>query len=373
MKNTKRLGIVIIIGLVLIALASAATWAASSAAASAKAFNAVDLPDGEYTPDNFAWSGGSGRLEYIRCNSILVENGGAYAELEFASAHYDYLKVMGKSFARTGASDDTATFRVPVKLNTNLEIEGRTTAMSQPHWIPYKIYIGKKGVKADGTEAFDTASLQKQHAAMKRKLLEEAPMIPGFPKGEQIARAQHLRLFRYAEEGTVIQVERGKADGEGVYGQKVVNYLILPEKIEAPAGIEKDFVIIPEGAAPVYVYGSDAIAFLSKLGVKTAPGGGFDAAKVVRVGTKLCVLPEAAATPEVTGKLITLGIPLFLDRAETDERGAWALAYGEIFGRQEEAVAQAAREQKQQRSAAAILLIAVAAAMLSIPAAAKRG
>ena len=52
MKNTKRLGIVIIIGLVLIALASAATWAASSAAASAKAFNAVDLPDGEYTPDN---------------------------------------------------------------------------------------------------------------------------------------------------------------------------------------------------------------------------------------------------------------------------------------------------------------------------------
>ena len=152
MKNTKRLGIVIIIGLVLIALASAATWAASSAAASAKAFNAVDLPDGEYTPDNFAWSGGSGRLEYIRCNSILVENGGAYAELEFASAHYDHLKVMGKSFARTGASDDTATFRVPVKLNTNLEIEGRTTAMSQPHWIPYKIYIGKKGVKADGTK-----------------------------------------------------------------------------------------------------------------------------------------------------------------------------------------------------------------------------
>ncbi|MBQ9911515.1 MAG: hypothetical protein IJM49_00635, partial [Firmicutes bacterium] len=47
------------------------------------------LKDGEYKPDSFSWSGGSGRLAYIRCNKIIVRNGQAYAEIEFSSPNYD--------------------------------------------------------------------------------------------------------------------------------------------------------------------------------------------------------------------------------------------------------------------------------------------
>ena len=66
---------------------------------STRAVNAsTTLKDGVYTPDSFSWSGGSGRLAYIRCDKITVTNGKAYATIVFGSSSYDQLKANGRIY-----------------------------------------------------------------------------------------------------------------------------------------------------------------------------------------------------------------------------------------------------------------------------------
>ncbi|MBQ9707996.1 MAG: hypothetical protein IJV66_02295, partial [Firmicutes bacterium] len=52
--------------------AATKTVAASSVYGDGQGSDDYGIDDGKYTPDNFGWSGGSGRLKYIKCQEITV-------------------------------------------------------------------------------------------------------------------------------------------------------------------------------------------------------------------------------------------------------------------------------------------------------------
>ena len=121
--------------------------------------SSTSLQDGTYSCDTFGWSGGTGRLAYIKCNKITVKGGRAYAEIEFSSTSYDKVRASGKTYEKIGSGNSR--FVIPVEMNVNNTISGRTSAMSSPHWVTYTIYpyiegaektSGKKEVKASSKE-----------------------------------------------------------------------------------------------------------------------------------------------------------------------------------------------------------------------------
>ncbi len=231
------------------------------------------LRDGVYTPSTFSWSGGSGRLKGISCNKITVTNGKAYATIVFQSPHYDYLRADGRTFTgKQGA--DTSTFVIPVKLNANNTVVGRTTVMSQPHWITYTLYIGLTGKGGSSS-----SSSSQQLKGGQKKLSKKAPVIAGLKSKSEI-KAENAKLFRifqynhgvvlvqvdmekntstrkavgYKEKKTKVTEDRdeieqkeGKTQSERtqeLYKGNVINYLIVPKGASIPAGLDKACVII---------------------------------------------------------------------------------------------------------------------------------
>jgi hypothetical protein len=268
---------------------------------SSKSTSAVDnsttLKDGVYTPSSFSWSGGSGRLAYIRCNKLTVKNGKVYATIVFGSSKYDQLKANGSVYSKSGGGN--ATFVIPVKLNSNNTIIGRTTAMSQPHWIKYTIYVGKAESKAQVKK--EKARAAKQKKQQKTKISSKAPKIEGlkYRKTVRVKHAKLFKIFRYNHGVTLVQMDISKDnylytaykkatvasdkveyDDEGnpiaksaheyteaLYRNKVVNYLIVPKDYDIPAGLEKDYVIIKTPAKKGYVASEKALDFMDQLDV----------------------------------------------------------------------------------------------------------
>lgn len=161
-----------------------------------------DLTDGTYTPDQFSWSGGSGRLAYIACDKIIVKKGKAYATIRFSSSSYDKVQAGGSTYANTGSTEST--FTIPVNLNANNTISARTVAMSAPHWVDYTIYpylaeAGKEnesGTKtsAQKTERKNTKDKDKNKGSKDNKEVSE---IIGLGEAEEIPMkyAEYCRLL----------------------------------------------------------------------------------------------------------------------------------------------------------------------------------
>lgn len=238
----------------------------------AKVDSRAGRKDGVYTPSSFSWSGGSGRLKGITCSKITVTGGKAYATIVFESPYYDQLRADGRTFIRSGGGSGTSTFVIPVRLNANNRVVGRTTAMSQPHWIPYTLYIGLTGSGGKASSASQLTGGQK-------KLSKEAPAIAGLKSRSPVSvkHAELFKIFRYSKGITLIQVDMGKyaaarstaepkekktkieesreeleqKEGktqsertEQLYKGKVINYLVVPEGASVPAGLDKSCIII---------------------------------------------------------------------------------------------------------------------------------
>ena len=130
------------------------------------------LKDGDYTPDSFSFSGGTGRLS-ISCQKITVSGGQAYATIAFSSGKIIYVKANGKQYAPVSQTGDTSTFQIPVTLNANTSILACTTAMSVPHEIEYTLFVGLEAAKTAkaasgssiGQSAGDTTSIKAGTAA----------------------------------------------------------------------------------------------------------------------------------------------------------------------------------------------------------------
>ena len=277
-------------------------------------------PDGTYEPDGFGWTGGSGRLEYIKCLSVKVKGGEAMATIEFASDKYDFVKVDGHKYAREGSGNSV--FTIPVRINENTGIKGRTTAMSQPHWIDYDIFVLLKS--ADGAE-----DLYAETGVPGDTLSEDAPPVMGLSGGSagETDDAELCRSFTYDGGICLLQIDVGtrsvlkpeagtEGEGNGLYSGKIVNYLIVPEKTELPAGLDKAFVVIRQPVEAEYTVED----------IKTAR---YD--EIVLAKPDLIIVPgeqikrflwfgksRREATEELLRSAETLGIPVLFDRSEQD-------------------------------------------------------
>ena len=368
--------------------------------------NSTSLKDGVYRPDSFRWSGGSGRLAYIRCNKITVRGGKAYATIEFGSSKYDSLKANGRVYSKQGGGNSV--FVIPVKLNANNTIIGRTTAMSQPHWVQYKIYIGKAGATGKDGKGAEGGKL-----VSTKKLSDKAPELIGLEsKGAvKVDHAKLFRIFQYEQgitlicvdqySGTALYIKPKKGDeakttdaanaeekieydedGKPIpkseneitnelYQNNVVNYLVVPEGVELPAGIEKDCIIIQKPVDSVFASSEEADQMIKQLGQKEVLNdikelGDYDRPdfrKVVLNESDLVVLPSEALPAKVTKKSTdeeikdseektkilkklqtrysSLAVPVMADRSEdeTTNYGAaeWIKVYGAIFGEEKAA------------------------------------
>ena len=391
-----------------------------------------DLTDGTYKPDQFSWSGGSGRLAYIACDKITVKKGKAYATIRFSSSSYDKVQAGGSTYANTGSAEST--FTIPITLNVNNTISARTVAMSAPHWVEYTIYpyldkTGKEnesGTKtsAQKTERKNTKDKDKNKGSKDNKEVSE---IIGLGEAEEIPMkyAEYCRLYRYAGGIKLLQIDlttdsslsyEEKAmeaqteveyDEEGrpiaksqseitqaLYQNSTVSYLLVPKGTEIPAGLDKEMILISIPADKTWSASRAAGRFMQALGCEgmlttdasesenpAAP----DFKSIVQDENNLAILPLQPQTQLETleKRFATLNIPVILDRSADEKtlqaKAEWAKVYAALYGADEQAEAaftamqdEAFRDKNhnEENHADAFLYAAIAIAVLLFTAAA---
>ena len=204
------------------------------------------LPDGEYAPDGFTYSGGSGKVS-ITCPKITVAAGEVTATLVFSSPNYPRVVVDGAEYPAVH-DGDTSIFEVPAPLNADFTVVGTTTAMSKPHDVAYTrhIYVGEAAPESQEAEG----------AAIEAAALEARDRdIPGLTwQGET--------PLRYAREFAVDRYEGGYrlltlSDGG--------RYLVIPEGGEVPAGLDGDVRVLCRPLDRVYLAATASMALFDAL------------------------------------------------------------------------------------------------------------
>ncbi len=394
--------------------------------ATAAVDNSTTLPDGVYTPDSFSFSGGSGRVT-ITCSQVTVTNGQAFATIAFSSSNYSYVKASGNTYFPT-LVNGASTFTIPIALNQNNKIIGMTTAMSQAHEVEYTIFVyiaAAAGQEAGGNTIGED-----------NKLDEKAPVIAGIGEGEEIKleKAELLKMFRYSNGCVLVEIDRTRGtvldpeklakeaeenkdaaeqteasdeempvimEEEGsqsnvkteadyameLYQADVVKYLIVPEGVEIPAGMEKQVLVIHLPKESVYVSSEAEAEVMESLGLleiikaagvkeenckiealkkllqdkKVVSTGSVDDLKyteLVKAEADLAIaaggeiLPKEAEKDKtakdyqdqytkISERMALLDIPMLIDRSadEKDPKGAleWLKLYGVLFGKENEA------------------------------------
>ena len=398
------------------------------------------LADGVYSPDGFLWSGGTGKVS-ITCSQIRISGGQAYATIAFSSSHYQYVKANGSTYYPTSQGSST-TFEIPVELNKNNKIIGMTTAMSQAHEITYSIFVYLAGAQAAEGSSVIGAGM----ASESKKLDQEAPSIIGLEyQGEiELNHAQYFKIYEYEqgiklleidlasgtprenqedESGEVQQstemtqsgrvetkttdqskkeeeqTEDGASeasqnqseqeDKSELYMNNIVKYLIVPEGVEIPVGLDKETIVIQQPTDKTYVASDVILDKLEQLGalnqVKAVASeekdctneiiknalkdksvdsiGKYDEPDYKKLIKDECnltvmdteILPKEDSETqetledqlntmkEILSKYDTLNVPVFIDRSidEEDElaQAEWLKVYGAIFGCEDKAEA----------------------------------
>lgn len=398
------------------------------------------LEDGTYKPDGFLWSGGTGKVG-ITCSQIRISGGQAYATITFSSSHYQYVKANGSKYLPVSQGGST-TFEIPVELNKNNKIIGMTTAMSQAHEITYSIFVYLAGAQAAEGSSVIGAGMDSES----KKLDQDAPSIIGLEyQGEvELNHAQYFKIYEYEqgiklleidlasgtprenqedESGEVQQstemtqsgrvetkttdqskkeeeqTEDGASeasqnqseqeDKSELYLNNIVKYLIVPDGVEIPVGLDKETIVIQQPTDKTYVASDVILDKLEQLGalnqVKAVASeekdctneiiknalkdksvdsiGKYDEPDYKKLIKDECnltvmdteILPQEDSETqetledqlntmkEILSKYDTLNIPVFIDRSidEEDElaQAEWLKVYGAIFGCEDKAEA----------------------------------
>lgn len=342
MKNSKRKFLIIFFTAAFIS--ASVTVMGSTDTSYISSTDTSEFEDGVYIPDSFSWSGGTGRLKGISCRQITITDNQAAATVVFDSSSYDMLKVDGQEYEGI-ISGDTATFEIPVQLNVNNTIAGRTTRMSQPHWINYVIYIGledPQNVSADsGSPAANTYKAS------------NAPQFTGlrYKNSLEVKYAEYFRLHYYENDISVLEIKTG---------EDIMQYLLAPEGAEIPAGLEKDVRVIQVPVEKAYIASESGLEILDKqnktdkiaasgIGKETeiSFAGEYDAPDfktLVKTGCRLAIMPSAILNSQEEGEdlaskvdeqLSLLKIPMIIDRS-SDENGEsakeeWSHVFDALF------------------------------------------
>lgn len=110
----------------------------------------VDKEDGEYSIQ-VDLEGGSGKASVTSPTILTVEDGKAYARIQWSSSNYDYMIVDGEKFQNESEEGRNSVFTIPVTaLDDKMEVIADTLAMGAPHEIDYTLTfyeasIGSKG------------------------------------------------------------------------------------------------------------------------------------------------------------------------------------------------------------------------------------
>ncbi len=342
--------------------------------------NSTELADGEYTPDSFSWSGGTGKAK-MSCDKILVENGKIYAHIIFGSSYYQYVRSGDEKIEEVVHNGDTSEFLVPVVLNQNYTIMALTTRMSSPHEIEYTIYVELKAAAA-GSEESPGIPVNEQYQVLD----EEAPAILGLTwSGEPVTTdSDQIRMYHYENGYTLLEIrtteeaeeapeEDSDADASALYRNPVLKYLMIPENGEIPAGVDRQVILVQQPVEAVAVTSPDALNRMEEMdlldriagvgipeeqipiaSVKEAMAG--EEPEVAAIGTyddisykdllmgKMDLLIEDAAILEAgdealyeLGKrAVQMKLPVLVDLSQKEQtpegRAAWQDVYAEIFG-----------------------------------------
>ena len=348
------------------------------------------LADGTYTPDQFSWSGGSGRLAYIACDKITVKKGKAYATIRFSSSSYDKVQAGGGTYANTGSAEST--FTIPVTLNANNTISARTVAMSAPHWIDYTIYpyLAEAGKGTGGVTKTVKQKTQGKSTKDKGKDKDGKEVVSeiiGLGEAEEIPMkyAEYCRIYRYTDGIKLLQIdlttdsslsyeeksmeaqteveydEEGKPIAksqseitQALYQNSTISYLLVPEGAEVPAGLDKEMILISIPADKTWSASKPARRFMQALDCEdmltadasesenpAAP----DFKSIVQDENNLAILPLQPQTQLETleKRFATLNIPVILDRSADEKtlqaKAEWAKVYAALYGADEQAEA----------------------------------
>lgn len=98
----------------------------------------IKMEDGEYAIDVML-EGGSGRSTVQSPAKLLVRDGYAYAQIEWSSSHYDYMKIGEEKYFPVN-EEGNSVFEIPITaFNEPMPVIGDTTAMSTPHEVEYTL------------------------------------------------------------------------------------------------------------------------------------------------------------------------------------------------------------------------------------------
>ena len=99
----------------------------------------TDLEDGEYSIQ-VDLEGGSGKASVTSPTILTVEDGKAYAQIQWSSSNYDYMIVDGEKYLPTNEEGMNSVFEIPVlSMDEALPVIADTTAMGAPHEIDYNL------------------------------------------------------------------------------------------------------------------------------------------------------------------------------------------------------------------------------------------
>ena len=107
----------------------------------------LGLFDGEFAVD-VTLTGGSGRASVASPAVLKIEDGKAYATIEWSSDKYDYMIVNGDRYDPVNAEGENSAFIIPVAgFNYPLPVQADTTAMSTAHLIDYTLYFDSNSIR----------------------------------------------------------------------------------------------------------------------------------------------------------------------------------------------------------------------------------
>ena len=99
----------------------------------------VDKEDGEYSIQ-VDLEGGSGKASVTSPTILTVEDGKAYAQIQWSSSNYDYMIVDGEKYLPTNEEGMNSVFEIPVlSMDETMPVIADTTAMGAPHEIDYNL------------------------------------------------------------------------------------------------------------------------------------------------------------------------------------------------------------------------------------------
>lgn len=303
-------------------------YEADTSGATSKVNSSTVLADGVYTPDRFTWSGGTGKVK-IYCNKITIQNGQVYATLVFDSDHYQYVKANGNTYY-TSKGGGTATVTIPIALNQNNKILGMTDKMSVAHEIEYTIFVylaaAGNGTTLGGASAnkqldekapdimglayqsetkLDYAEYFKIYHYDQGITLLEIDMTKGTANDPEKLAAEAINAENETGESEDVAkdtdadqstdskdvksenaVEEDAAaagiseDGEEnlngiseeelaaeLYKGNVVKYLLVPEGVEVPVGLDQDMIVVQMPTDKTYTSTEAILEKMDELGL----------------------------------------------------------------------------------------------------------